>query len=463
MNPSLKPLLSCLDQLAEQFHDLRKFAGKERPGADLDPDLALTRACKMLEHVIRTVYERRTREPPTHFPTRYTRLEEIRAKHGSLADRVAPYFFMSDPLADEADAQLTKLSPAGRGRKVFKLALADGIKNVAEAPPALRCLFAQLEDVPVWLDWRLLDLGCRTHLRGGLLGEIVLATCCLPLAYRSAAGNKALVLTGRLLERAPRRMHETNRFIIDTFTRGGLRPYAPGWKTTVEVRMMHAAMRRYLRGQKKDPWNEDDLGAPINQVDMAVTGLLFSVGLLRQLRKLGFQFTAAETQGVMHLWRYSGYLFGIAPELLSTTETEGVNLFDLLLDLGGTSDVQSRKLTQVLMEAALPELIGAGFPWLFRVGSLVSKDTVNKQLTRFCYGLSHSLLGNALASELEYPRTLWRFAAPLLLRPMVTALELCRRLVPGGTRLVSRLGFHQIKRMMENVGGAEPKNSPKEQ
>jgi hypothetical protein len=460
MDPSLNPLLSCVERLTVQLNALRHHVDKG-PAADFDPDLVLARSLKELEHFIQAVYEPRTREPPVRFPTRYTNLEGIRVKYGNLANKVAPYFLLTDPLADEADAQLTQLGPPGRGSKVFKTALAQGIRAVPDAPPALRFLFAQLEDVPLWLDWRLLELGCQTHQRGGIISGIVLATGCLPLAYRSAAGNKALVLTGRLLERSIRRMQETNLFFIDTCTPGGLRPYAAGWKRTVEIRMMHAAMRRWLRRQQRYPWQEDAWGAPINQMDMAATSLLFSVSLVRQVRKLGFNITSAETQGVMHLWRYSGYLLGIAPDLLTTTETEGGKLLDMLLDIAGESDPHSRDLTRVLMEAALPALAAAAFPRLFRAGNFFCKEKMNKHVSRFCYGLSQSMLGDTVAAELEYPSTAWRYATPLLLRPLITVVEFCRRLVPGGTRLAARLGFNRLKQMMRNMAraGANPKDS----
>jgi hypothetical protein len=254
-----------------------------------------------------------------------------------------------------------------------------------------------------------------------------------------------------MLERAQRRMVETTRFFVDTMAPGGLRPGAPGWRRTIRVRLMHASMHRWLRQQQKHPWNDNELGAPINQMDLAATSLLFSVSLLRHLRKLGFHFTAHQTQGVMHLWRYSGHLLGIAPELLSATEAEGGNLCDLLWDLAGPPDLHSRQLTQVLMETALPPLIEAGFPWACRLGNMAVRDRLNQQLARFCYGLSHGLVGDACAADLQYPRTAWRFASPLVVRPVIRALETCRRFVPGGTRLAARRGFKQICGFLQKI------------
>jgi ER-bound oxygenase mpaB/B'/Rubber oxygenase, catalytic domain len=184
------------------------------------------------------------------------------------------------------------------------------------------------------------------------------------------------------------------------------------------------------------------------------------VNLLRNLRKLGFHFSAAESEGVMHLWRYAGYLVGIAPELLRTTETEGANLCNLVLDLSGAPDQHSVELTRVLMQDAMPAPMEASLSWLMRVTGLISSEGLHKRLGRFCFGLSHGLLGDELASELKYPPTRWRYTAPLLLRLLIRPLEACRRLLPGGTRLASKVGFYQIRRLMQNQAFARPVSFP---
>src|ERR1700682_6581863 len=64
MNLSFQTLLSRLDHLSGQFWELREGVQKAILVADLDPEMALTRARKVLEYVIRDVYERRIQEPP---------------------------------------------------------------------------------------------------------------------------------------------------------------------------------------------------------------------------------------------------------------------------------------------------------------------------------------------------------------------------------------------------------------
>src|SRR6202162_5282370 len=64
MNLSFQSLLSRLDQLSGHFRELREGVQKAILVADLDPEMALTRSHKVLELVVREVYERRINEPP---------------------------------------------------------------------------------------------------------------------------------------------------------------------------------------------------------------------------------------------------------------------------------------------------------------------------------------------------------------------------------------------------------------
>src|SRR6202049_4857733 len=64
MNQAIQSLLSRLEHLSGQFQELREGVQKAVKIADDDPEMALTRARKVLEYVVRDVYERRINEPP---------------------------------------------------------------------------------------------------------------------------------------------------------------------------------------------------------------------------------------------------------------------------------------------------------------------------------------------------------------------------------------------------------------
>src|SRR5947208_5092516 len=64
MDPSLQILIDRLNQLSEQFEELREGVRMAVDGADRDPEMALIRSGKVLEYVVRDVFVRRVGEPP---------------------------------------------------------------------------------------------------------------------------------------------------------------------------------------------------------------------------------------------------------------------------------------------------------------------------------------------------------------------------------------------------------------
>ena len=89
IDPSLQALVSRLEQLSDQFRELREGVQKAIQVADVDPEMALTRTRKVLEYVVRDVYERRVGEPPGTRPLENL-LQRI-VKDGHFPDRLDAY------------------------------------------------------------------------------------------------------------------------------------------------------------------------------------------------------------------------------------------------------------------------------------------------------------------------------------------------------------------------------------
>jgi hypothetical protein len=105
-----------------------------------------------------------------------------------------------------------------------------------------------------------------------------------------------------------------------------LRPGGKGWTMALQVRLLHAKVRRSIlkqgrnRQQQKqqshrpllEPWNVKECGIPINQEDMAATLLAFSINVI-----MGIEFVAGRPlsreneRDYLALWRYIGWLLGI--------------------------------------------------------------------------------------------------------------------------------------------------------
>src|SRR5271166_7031341 len=89
MDTSFQDLLKKLDYLSDEFRELRDGVAKAVRIADEDPEMALTRSRKVLEYVIRDVYERRINEPPGTRPLE--NLLQRLVKDGHFPDRLDAY------------------------------------------------------------------------------------------------------------------------------------------------------------------------------------------------------------------------------------------------------------------------------------------------------------------------------------------------------------------------------------
>jgi len=366
-------------------------------------------------------------------PSRYTHLDAARARFGDRVDRLAPFFFKVDPLADAVVEAIEALPPQS-GWAALEQALATGIASVPSAPDALRALFAEIDNVPVWVDWATIDRGGELLFRSGIVGGIVLGAKSLVLGYVSPAGNKPLVLSGRLKQQAARRLNETSRFVQAVCRPGGLRRHGDGLAITVKVRLMHARVRRMILQSGR--WDAASLGAPINQHDMAGTQLLFSVSVLEGLRAFGFKIESEESESYMHLWRYVGRLIGVDPEISVGSELDARALADLIAATQDAPDDDSRALTRALLESPSE---GA------------KTDEARRRATyttRLGQGFVRGLVGDEMADALGVPRTPWRYAMDVA-RAATRATELARETIPGARAALIDSGHRYWDRVVE--------------
>ena len=89
MEQSLQDLIARLDQVSDGFAEVREGVRKAVLGADLDPEMALTRARSALEYVVRNVYQHRVKEPPGTRPLE--NLLDRLAKDGHFPLRLSAY------------------------------------------------------------------------------------------------------------------------------------------------------------------------------------------------------------------------------------------------------------------------------------------------------------------------------------------------------------------------------------
>src|SRR5260221_4732595 len=101
-----------------------------------------------------------------------------------------------------------------------------------------------------------------------------------------------LTATGRLVDGADRRIRETGKWVATAMLPGSLRVGQSGYVATLQVRMLHANMRRLVRARGFD---ESAYGTPINQVDLARTWMDFTVTSLQAEESMGYGLHTSQT------------------------------------------------------------------------------------------------------------------------------------------------------------------------
>jgi hypothetical protein len=322
-------------------------------------------------------------------------------------------------------------------KPLFDLAATQGINAVADASSALRAFFDHIESAPDWVDEARLEEGARCSALAGRMGNYVLRDAALVGGYRLSAVNKTLVATGALEKGPASRLLETTRWWIDATRPGGLRKFAPGYVSTLQVRLIHALVRRKVAGL--ETWDAAIDGVPVNQADMHITYLGFSIVYIIGQQTLGVPLAPAERQAIMDLWRYIGWLMGVDPRWLHATDRDAL----IALYQNGLAQAGPDESSRILAGALTDEPL-AGMHGVF--GRLRGRwdRAVHLSVVRTFVGVDGmAALGLPKASP-WYPLLTgpWRYLGHSVLRAL-----------PGGRTFLIRRGLAQQAREMSRRSG----------
>jgi hypothetical protein len=228
---------------------------------------------------------------------------------------------VTDTLGDSAIAPVLAegASQTLSADRLFDLLAKNNSPVPKELPPSLSSFFSTTRTLPVWADRAKIEEGERFFNRLGPVCVLSLLCKALPECYACWKGAEVLFSTGRLNEKRgyeralSRRIAETAQFLIDVMSPGGLAPDGRGIATTQKVRLIHAAIRYYLR---KYGWDSAKYGEPINQEDLVGTLMAFSVATLDGIKMLGMDVSQKEQEAYLHVWKVVGYILGIEESLL---------------------------------------------------------------------------------------------------------------------------------------------------
>lgn len=176
---------------------------------------------------------------------------------------------------------------------------------------------------PEWLDDEKMRLGQHTLMRYPVFSTMTLLVVSLAGGYSAPLIIETLLTTNYLAggsaacpfiraKTAQRRVFETSQLVSDVLVPNGLLPIdGIGWKTIIQVRLLHARVRYSLL--KNRSWNLKKFGLPINQFDMMLTLLAFSTCVIWTLcSKFRISLSAEECESITHLWRVVGYYSGVS-------------------------------------------------------------------------------------------------------------------------------------------------------
>ncbi len=263
----------------------------------------------------------------------------------SQAANLVPLLFEKDDVADDVVSDLLD------GHNFSKLLqtvtdFAIGHSEISSAPDSIKKLVEQMHEIPSWVDQELLDLGSEVCNKSGKSGLIVLRNYSLMLGYQSAAINKPLIATGALHSGAVKRIADTTNFWYAVTGRNALATKNDGFVYCLRTRIVHSYSRIMIK--KNLPWELSDHGEPLNYWDMQATYIGFSLVFMQGLKKLGLTISDKETEAVYHLWKYIGYLIGIPPEILPSTDLEAIERLYLWSKTQPETDSDSIALASAL-------------------------------------------------------------------------------------------------------------------
>jgi hypothetical protein len=331
-------------------------------------------------------------------------------------DHVAAHYNLGDELGYRAYVALKEKAPKGKANEIFETAVAHGIGAVANPPQELVDLFEHLDNVPDWVDWDQLRRGSVAYWRAGKLVVMCLAYAAIGAGFRSYGGNRELVMSRRLLEpdQVGRRLIETLRWAANASKPDGMRRFSDGFRITMHVRWIHAAVRYHVSRNKNWDWN--DWGISVDNTDAVYTmGTLFAESVITALDTVGVHLSTRERDDVVAMWRYIGHVMGI-PDDINFTDWEDLKRKSAIIRmLEHPADDGSRALLTSLVKYMSEEKI-EGFQVLPKF--IDSRLTPEKKRT-LTYGLMRAWAGDEICDQLHIPDNRLRYLVPAA-RPFVT-------------------------------------------
>ncbi|MFD3686377.1 oxygenase MpaB family protein [Nocardiopsis sp. NPDC058631] len=344
------------------------------------------------------------------WPTERAGRSTVLAQFGQArADLMQWALTTGDVLADAVVAEMHQIGMK-QARPVLSRGIREGLDSLTDPPPAVEALLRQTESVPGYVDDSLLDQGPMPFYTSPLPVHIIaLNAGSLIRVYESPSISKVLTTTGRLVDSAQRRIRETGAWHAQVMLPGGLRVGQPGYVATLEVRMLHAHMRRLALDRGYDSSAD---GCPINQVDLGRTWMDFTLTAYTAEELLGFGLSNRELADLYRYWWYIAHLLGIDARLV-----EGITGNEAAARLDAVFQTVTGPVTEdsaLLADATLVSVTSA-LHGMLKVPRGLARPALN--------AITRRVHGDSMCQDLRIP------AAPIAdawLGPALSGLALAR-------------------------------------
>lgn len=262
-----------------------------------------------------------------------------------------PYYFKVDELGDLVASHYLLQNGFNNGLQKLLEDYHHFPANKNQLSEETVLLFQSYKEIPNWVDYERIEFGSNYSNRCGTSALSVLRNYCLMGGYESSAINKPLIFTGSLKKGAVKRLSDTVGFWMQVTAKNGLKPKQAGLLSILTTRMIHSYSRIMI--EKHPDWKPELWGRPLNTWDMVATNLGFSIAFADGLAKLQLAPTTNELKGILHLWKYVGYLLGIPIELLPDTAEQAAQRLYLWSKSQKGIDEDSKALAYALYEEPL--------------------------------------------------------------------------------------------------------------
>ncbi len=357
----------------------------------------------------------------------------------ALRDAYGAATLVGDP---PMDALLQWMRDQGmrKTRPLFDQALNQGIEQLEDAPAPLAAFFKMLETPPCWLDEEQLVRGSRAYAALGIDAIYASRDFILMGGYLSSSINEVLARAGGLQKGPTRRLAETADWVMRVTAEGGMDRHAAGWKTTVELRLVHALVRSRI--SNLPDWRTDRDGIAVNQTDMVVTYLGIAFAAVIGAMMLGrVVLSPADFRAILHLFKYVHWLLGVEEQFLCDDPAQCMERFINLLQVQPGPRPVCLQMAKALADQPLSEAFA--FPQGLRQRWV---RTQHLSMNRFFLGRE------AMQKlELDHHTLPWY---PLLRWPGNALRSLSMRyLLPGGRDRLARHGRKQQQAYVDSLYG----------